>query len=1080
MPSHVHDAGVRIFQSGRDEKKKQSLAEGRRLARGTRRRRDRYIRRRDQLRQWLTTWGLMPLDPTERQTMARLDPYRLRYEGLDRPLLPYELGRVLFALNQRRGFKSGRKTVADEDKSAIKEAQALEDAISQATCRSLGEYLWQHHQTQNKEEIEAGIVRVQNVRARPGSTGLYPLREMYEDEFDALRSAQEKHQALTAAQWDRLRDIIFHQRPLKPQELGACQLYYNEGFSRAYAAIPSAQKFRAWQEINNLKIIMPNWEKVALTEEQRNTLYTQLNEKNTLSFKGRSGIKKLLGLSEDTKFNLEDARKDKMLGVATSVTMRKPEYFGEKWDHFSDAEQDAIIDYLLPEVASVQQGGELRKKDNAPEKIKSRALQEWGLSEAQAEALAQFKIDTLESGTSRFGIQALQDLLPYMAQGLRYDEACKELGKHHSDRRPVAVSDGLLPYYGYVIPEAIANSGRKRSDPHEKVCGIIGNPTVHIGLNQLRHVVNALIQTYGHPAEIALEIARDLKMNKKQKDALKKRQAKEDEDNKDFARDLADSHALYGVSVPNTYDNRLKYKLWKELEMANGMALCPFSGDKIPRHRLFDHDVQIEYILPRSKTMDDSPGNKTLSTLSANQYKGGRSPYEAFGQSKDGYAYDAILQRVANLLRKKWRFEPDAMTRFEDEAGFLDSQLQDTQYLSRIAQKYLANICEKVRVSPGRLTAKVRHQWGLGTLLDEINGGVTEPKVADAMAEDSATTDTETTEVPDPGQVQKSKKRDDHRHHAIDALVVGLIDQSVIQRAAKASAQDRYAKEIFEPPIPKEVLRQQAKRVIERIIVAHRPDHGMGGALHEGTNYGPFDASKIATTWEQARLDDGYNVVYRKPLIALTAEEVWVIRDTKIRTDLLGLLDGLSGKGVKNAAQKKSIGAAIGTILAQYAETQGIKNVRILKKENTAVPIYHPKVSLQHVKLVAPGDIHHVQFWELPDGKVRGVGVSVFEANQPKDKKPPTRPHPAARLLMKLHKGDVISLTHKGQDMIAIVKSLRPSNKAIGFWAQTSTKEEKMNTFSFGDILNKNVKKVSLNPIGKSTFSATKKVLIDA
>ena len=181
VPSHVHDAGVRIFQSGRDEQTKQSLAEGRRLARGTRRRRDRYIRRRDQLRHWLATCGLMPLDPTERQTVARLDPYRLRYEGLDRPLLPYELGRVLFALNQRRGFKSGRKTESPEDKSAIKEAQALEDAIAQVSCRSLGDYLWQYHQTQNKEELEAGIARVQNVRARPGSIGLYPLRKMYED-----------------------------------------------------------------------------------------------------------------------------------------------------------------------------------------------------------------------------------------------------------------------------------------------------------------------------------------------------------------------------------------------------------------------------------------------------------------------------------------------------------------------------------------------------------------------------------------------------------------------------------------------------------------------------------------------------------------------------------------------------------------------------------------------------------------------------------------------------------------------------------------------------------------------------------
>lgn len=465
--------------------------------------------------------------------------------------------------------------------------------------------------------------------------------------------------------------------------------------------------------------------------------------------------------------------------------------------------------------------------------------------------------------------------------------------------------------------------------------------------------------------------------------------------------------------------------------------------------------------------MDDSPRNKTLSTLAANQYKGGRSPYEAFGQSKDGYSYDSILQRVENFPRnKQWRFEPDAMTRFEDEAGFLDSQLQDTQYLSRIAQKYLANICEKVRVSPGRLTAKVRHQWGLGTLLDEINGVVAEHKEADALAEDAATTDAETTETPASGHVHKSKNRDDHRHHAIDALVVGLIDQSVIQRAAKASAQDRYAKEIFEPPIPKEALRQQAKEIISRIVVAHRPDHGIGGVLHEGTNYGPFDASHIANAWEQERLDEKYNVVYRKPLISLTAEEVRVIRDTKIRTDLLGLLDGLSGKGVKNAAQKKSIGEAIGTILVQYAETQGIKNVRILKKENTALAIYHPKVSLQHVKLVAPGDIHHVQFWELPDGKVLGVGVSVFEANQPKEKKKHTRPHPAARLLMKLHKRDAIQLIHKGVLTVGIVKTLIVAGEQVQFQRLNEVKGEKP-TFKFNAILEKKVQKMHINEIGK-------------
>ena len=116
IPSRSHvatvaellDCGVRVFDDGRNPKDGRSLAEMRRIPRSARRRRDRYLERRGHLIALLVDLGLMPIDETERRNLAELDPYELRAHGLDKPLAPYELGRALFHLNQRRGFKSNR------------------------------------------------------------------------------------------------------------------------------------------------------------------------------------------------------------------------------------------------------------------------------------------------------------------------------------------------------------------------------------------------------------------------------------------------------------------------------------------------------------------------------------------------------------------------------------------------------------------------------------------------------------------------------------------------------------------------------------------------------------------------------------------------------------------------------------------------------------------------------------------------------------------------------------------------------------------------------------------------------------
>src|SRR6185312_13815653 len=114
-PNGLLALGARIFSDGRNPKDGSSLAVQRRVPRGMRRRRDRYLRRRDDLMELLIALNLMPPDEAERHALVTLDPYELRAKALHEPLKPCELGRALFHLDQRRGFKSNRKTDSDKD-----------------------------------------------------------------------------------------------------------------------------------------------------------------------------------------------------------------------------------------------------------------------------------------------------------------------------------------------------------------------------------------------------------------------------------------------------------------------------------------------------------------------------------------------------------------------------------------------------------------------------------------------------------------------------------------------------------------------------------------------------------------------------------------------------------------------------------------------------------------------------------------------------------------------------------------------------------------------------------------------------
>lgn len=326
-------------------------------------------------------------------------------------------------------------------------------------------------------------------------------------------------------------------------------------------------------------------------------------------------------------------------------------------------------------------------------------------------------------------------------------------------------------------------------------------------------------------------MARDLKLSRQRKFELQHEQKERQDLNEKQVAEACAALVLTPENLDKAKRRELsqKMQLWVELnskDVAN--RRCPYTGEPIGIAQLLSDEVEIEHILPFSMTLDDSMNNKTVAFRRGNRVKGNRTPYEAFGRDPvSGYDFEAMLER-ANLMprEKAKRFAPDGYERWlKEDKDFLARALNDTAYLSRIAKEYLSLVCppNKVRAIPGRMTALLRGKFGLNSLLSG----------------------------------SERKNRNDHRHHAIDAAVIAVTDQGLLQRFARASASAREQqldRLVEQMPLPWPTYRDHVERAVNRITVSHKPDHGFQGAMHEETAWG-LTADGQAT--RRVRPEDG-------------------------------------------------------------------------------------------------------------------------------------------------------------------------------------------------------------------------------
>lgn len=1023
------DGGVRIFSDGREPSKGgrvgDSLAVGRRLARSMRRNRDRGKNRLDELITTLVDLELLPTEADERQQLFGNkkgdtdchNPYRLRSEAVEHPLSPHELGRALQHLGLRRGFLSNRKEASDDDGGKLKERiDRMHDALGDLT---LGQMMWRRFQAEN--EIEKKTKHRSGIRFR-GESEFYPDRAMYESEFNRIKEVQFDCHDLSEADWCRIRDrSILFQHPLKAVERGKCEFFADE--PRHWLDAPISHEFRIYQELNALRWIDEQLASHRLDNEQREkVLEALLTRKSEVKFASLRKLKrsdKSQLFPTTSRFNLENEKRKGLKHHGIAARFAADPILAPLW--LAHQEDDPALD----EIFEVLHG------ENDDRKLADRLTKEYGLNDEQAKSLANLNF---ASGTGHVSRKFMAKIVPVLRdQGLVYSDAVAELTDDQGNPLHHSLRDdnrrwSKLPYYGEVLAQSMlgADSGVDPEKNPEKHFGKINNPTVHVALNQMRRVVNELVERYGSaPVEINVELTRELKQPRKRRDEITKQQAVNQRENERIKRDIC---APNGIADPSALDIK-KVKLWEELGKGELARRCVFTGLTISAAQLFNGEVEIEHLLPFKRTLDDSRSNLTISMRWANRLKGNNTPFEAFHSdqwAEKGIVWDEILQRVENLPgNKRWRFSEGAMDRYEADGGFIARQLTDTAYMARASQRYLKALdgVEQVVPNPGQLTHLIRGKWHLNRLLNTEN----------------------------------SKSREDHRHHAVDAAVIALTDRAVLNEISRLTARGADDRVHLAVPELDPNLRKAIEDRVDTMIVSYKPDHGTVGRMYKDTAYGFVP--------QELRDPDmpNHNLVTRKALPQLTPKECEAIRDPDLRQKVCEWLEVAKRAGEKHEKA-----------LVEFSKEHGVKRVRLLIAGQTVQPVPSARY-----KGYASDSYVCCDIWRVPKGKPGRWKKDAFEwvgsfwaysetiscAKGERPDKETKRPHPAAKFVMRVFKDDLVTFQDGGQNPIMRVAGFSTTNNILDLKPQHAT-DAPRKFISINVLGSQHLKKYAVTPAG--------------
>lgn len=796
--NEILDCGVRIVPLDSKTEKDEYTKGGnvgtnvaRRMARGARRNLQRFRLRRYLLYRALTRLDMMP----DQRLLTALTPrelFGLRDKALREPLTLPELGRVLLHLNLRRGYKSNQRDKGNEEKEKKADSYLGQIEARERELDDKGQTIGQR--------FAIGLRNDPHYRVRQQIFN----RDTYAEEFDAIWAAQMPHHpnVLTEANRRWLRDkIIFRQRPLKSAKhlVGECALEWNYALDKsthqpivlpnglfkkvspkcAPKSSPLNQVCKVWESIHNLRVYDERGVERPITLEEKRQIFNVLQQEERALTATRL-LKDILKISPKAftvdalikEKGLESNRtRAKLLSVfqKTGIQCRdllefSPVIEEVEWDNPESGER----------IKRLQLRGDFDQQPlyqlwhliyaTQEEKDLVRLLQErYDFTLEQAKALAE--IDFTSAGYASKSHRAMRRLLPHLENGLDYTNACKAAGYNHSNSLTKAENQARILssqlHLNTVLPK---NSLR--------------NPVVEKILSQMINLVNALLIAYGQPDEIRIELARELRQSAKERQRTDRNNRDKEKENKRIRQLIADDLGIQAESV-----TRGQIDKWKLGEETDWLSL--YTGKKVERKAFLTGElVDVEHIIPKVRRFDDSYANKTFCERKLNQDKDKWTAHDFMkAQPVEGLqSYDDYLKTIKSLLdagkisKTKYR---NLMLTAEDIANdkdqFLARQLKETQYITKKAREILLEVCHSVLTTTGGITDFLRHQWGW----DEVIQDLRLPQFREMG---------KTKFVPiHKGTQQKEviddwDKRKDHRHHALDAIVVGCTRRAHIKR----------------------------------------------------------------------------------------------------------------------------------------------------------------------------------------------------------------------------------------------------------------------------------------------------------
>ncbi len=757
-------------------------------------------------------------------------PWLLRAYGLDHKLSKYAFGRALYHLAQRRGFLSNSKAnKTDKDGSevydGIKELRrAMTEVDSKSKkpqARTLGEFLAKLGDFGQCGKFEDRIRRRWTHRDMysdefeslwQAQAGFHPELESLEIKFPGVKAVKHGKKFVKKRHWEpkpaaeAIRKALFFQRPLKSVKhlIGKCEL--EKGKRRCPWADPLAQEFRCLQFINNLRIMPIDGDiEVPLDDSQRQIIRKELEYNTKLTWKNARIALGLKASGKDIqKFNYERGGEKHLKGNTIVAPLYK--IFGERWFKLTEEEQQTVFNdlrsFIRPEALVRRILGEKALSGTKLKEARNRAA--WKKLNATPEEANEVSEIPIEEGYCSYSRPALRKLIDLMREGVDVISARDMLYKDAFKGQ----SFDLLPS----LKEAV---------------GDLRNPVVARCLTMLRRLVNAIIDKHGKPAAIRIELAREVKSNAKQRADIQK-QNETNRKQRDEARQKICAKKALGITNP-TGGDILKLKLWEEQDKC-----CAYSGKAIPMTQLFNSNVDIDHIIPYSRCQNNSQINKVVCFAEENRNrKGNKTPIEAYRES-DPKHFEKIYARLSKLVKDgkmpRRKFEIFMLEGEELKAfceGFSERMLNDTRYASRLALQFLATLYGEdikqgldvnrkkvVQATGGMLTSTLRGQWGLNKILDE------------------------------DGQ----KSRSDHRHHAIDAVVVACTSPRLVKEVvdqSKMPGHKRRRKSGGKPlpfgmlDAPWQTFEADVRAAIEKTTTVHQRSSRVRGRLHKDTIYSP-------------------------------------------------------------------------------------------------------------------------------------------------------------------------------------------------------------------------------------------------